>query len=170
MLRTYTDLIRDLSKVKYRYRAMAIANFLDKAASFFSGKTAGLLEEVIYYYRMEGEKEVKAKNVTNNVYARLEQVIKEIEELLDSAKEAYRLENIIKRSREIMIYSLVLAILSLIVSGAMALYPSLFTIPLFLFFNSLESLLFIIFVMSYVFISKEISQIRKDLSKSLKNS
>ncbi|BBL46937.1 hypothetical protein MJ1HA_1038 [Metallosphaera sedula] len=163
-MKTYRDFIVYLHRIREKYKMLAIANFIDEVSKFFIGNTADLLEEVLVFFRMKGG-EVEAKEVADTVYDKIGPIIKEIEELLNSAKDTYKLEAFERRIRDVMFFFAVLAGLSTLFSGFLAFYPSLIggiSNAIFLFF---ESLLFLFFIISYAFITRAISQIRRELKQ-----
>ncbi|WP_238026931.1 hypothetical protein [Metallosphaera javensis (ex Hofmann et al. 2022)] len=164
MIKVYWDFIVYLRRIREKYRMLAIANFIDEVSKFFTGNTADLLEEVLVFFRIKGGK-VEAREVADTVYNKIGPVIKEIETLLNSAKDTYKLEIVERRVRDIMFFFVTLSSLSILFSGFITLYPGLIegvSNTIFLFF---ESLLFLFFIISYVFITREISQIRRELKQ-----
>jgi len=154
----YISAKKQAQQMKEKYLYLSIANFLDKASNFYSGKTSELIEEVILYYSLN-KNNLDTKTMAEKIYERLQGVIAEVQDLLNAGKDVFRLENL---SKDIDKFKFVFAIVSFpsILLSLIYLITS-FTIP----YSSILPYLFSVDIFSFVLSIGSLSYIGISLSK-----
>ncbi|AWR95476.2 hypothetical protein [Acidianus brierleyi] len=148
----YISAKKQAQQMKEKYLYLSIANFLDKASNFYSGKTSELIEEVILYYSLN-KNNLDTKTMAEKIYERLQGVIAEVQDLLNAGKDVFRLENLSKdidKFKFVFIIvsfpSILLSLIYLITSFTIpysSILPYLFSVDIFSFFLSIGSLSYI---------------------------
>lgn len=156
---------RQINEMKEKYKVLSIANFLENASNFFSGNTAELIEETILYYNLN-KNNLDAKDMANKIYERLNAVIEEVQLLLNSAKDVFKLDNLsrdIDRFKYLLIaFSLPSILLSLFYLVSTNITQDLILLP-YLFGTEIFS--FIVYIGSIIYIAVSITKIEKELKK-----
>lgn len=124
-----------------------------------------MIEETILYYNLN-KNNLNTKDMANKIYERLNAVIEEVQLLLNSAKDVFKLDNLsrdIDRFKYLLIaFSLPSILLSLFYLVSTNITQDLILLP-YLFGTEIFS--FIVYIGSIIYIAVSITKIDKELKK-----